>query len=109
MGLSAMEAAALITGCVAWITLALALGLDLLGRKRGHAGLRWMVTGLLVVTSTGVFSQFAHARKWPPSHLTVIDMLTLTVGVVGIVWVIVGIVIQIRPQHSSSRSSDNSR
>jgi hypothetical protein len=109
MSLSAMDVGTLIALCVAWLTVALALGLDLLGRKRGYPGSRWMATGLLVIMSAGVFSQFAHVRKWPLSHLTVIDMLTLAVGSVGIVCLIVSIVIQIRPQHSSSRSSYDSR
>jgi hypothetical protein len=109
MSLSAADAGALIALCVAWLTVALALGLDLLGRKRRYAGSRWMATGLLVIMSAGVFSQFAHVRKWPLSHLTVIDMLTLAVGSVGIVCVTISVAIQIRPQRSGNRASQESR
>jgi hypothetical protein len=45
MSLSAMDVGTLIALCVAWLTVALALGLDLLGRKRGYPGSRWMATG----------------------------------------------------------------
>jgi hypothetical protein len=99
MSLSAMDAGTLIATCVAWLTVALALGLDLLGLKRRDLAFRWMGTGLLVMMSAGAFSQFAHVRKWPLSHLTVIDTLTLAVGLAGIVCVIVSVVIQIRSQH----------
>jgi hypothetical protein len=69
-----------------------------------------MGTGLLVGMSGGVLSQFAHIRKWPLSHLTVIDTLTLAAALAGLVCVIVGFVIQIRSQPSSSGSSyDSSR
>jgi hypothetical protein len=109
MSLSAMDTVALIALGVGWLSVVLALGLDLLGRKRRDLAFRWMGAGLLVMLSGGVFSQFARVRKWPISHLRAIDTLTLAVGLVGVAFVIVSVVIRVRSQHSNGRASYGSR
>jgi hypothetical protein len=109
MSLSAMDIGALIALCVAWLSAALALGLDLLGLKRRGLAFRWMGAGLLIMLSGAVLSQFAHMRKWPLSHLRPIDTLTLAVGLLGFACVIVSVVIQVRSQHSNGRASYDHR
>jgi hypothetical protein len=109
MSPSAMDTGALIALCVGWLSVALALGLDLLGRRRRDLAFRWMGAGLLVMLSSAVFSQFAHVRKWPLGHLHAIDTVNLAVGLAGFACLIVSVVIRVRSQHSNGRASYDSR
>jgi hypothetical protein len=109
MSLSAMDTGALTALCVGWLSVALALGLDLFGRKRRDPAFRWMGAGLLVMLSGGVLSQFTHVRRWPHDQLLAVGTVTLAVGLAGFACVIVGVVIRVRTQDSDSRASYDSR
>jgi hypothetical protein len=104
VSLTAMDVGALIALCAGWLSVVLTLSLDLLGFKRRGVAFRWMGAGLLTGLSGALFSQFAHIRAWPRSHVLAIDGLTLALGLMGMACVIMGIVITARTRRSTGRS-----
>ena len=99
--LSVMDVGALIAVCVGWLSVVLALGVDLLGIRRRGVAFRWMGAGLLIGLTGVLLSQFAHIRKWPPSHVLAIDTSTLVLGLLGMALVITSLVITARARHST--------
>lgn len=99
MSLGAVELNSLIFLCACWVVVALVLALDLSKRKPlGSSSSRWGRTGVLVMITGPILSQFAEYRHWPRSQQLALDTMTLVLVVAGFASVIVGITILRRSQ-----------
>jgi hypothetical protein len=101
-----MAAGAAIAGIIAWLAVAVRLGLDFAGRRRNRkwqsTGFRWMGSGLLVVMTGVVLVEWADYRNWPYSQRHDIATMLLIFALPALACVFVGLAVE-----TTARAADH--
>jgi hypothetical protein len=87
-----------------WLLILAVLMLDLTAVLHRGTGFRWQATGLLVMSTAGDASAFAHHHGWAGSPIRVLDWATLPVMLAGFATLIVGLRIWSRETSKARRA-----
>lgn len=87
-----MALAFVVVLAVLWLLVAALLLLDLAGIRRSHAGSRLVPSGILLVGSSILVSQFGMYRAWPPAAVRAATHVMRLPLLLGMALLLAGIV-----------------